>query len=160
MSFWNKDFLPSIPKSNRWSTRLLAPLDVEDMLDRVRRDFYSPDILRAMSEDFVPRIEVKETDKNIIVSSEIPGMNEDDINVTLRDNNLILEGEKRSEEEKEGKGFYSSEFSYGSFYRSIPLHADVDAEEVNATYKNGILKVKLTKLEENMQKGKRIEIKH
>ena len=157
MTLWKRDFLPT---TSRWAERALAPLsDMEDMFDRFRRDFYSPDLRRDV-EGFSPRVEVKETNKNILVSAEIPGMEEKDINVTLRENNLIIEGEKRSERKKEDKDYYRSEFSYGSFYRSIPLQADIDADKVDATYKNGILKVTLNKLEESKQTVKRIEIKH
>lgn len=157
MSLWNRDFLPT---TSRWSERALAPLsEMEDMFDRLRRDFYSPDIFRDI-EGFSPRVEVKDTDKNILVSAEIPGMEEKDINVTLKENNLIIEGEKKSERKKEEKGYFHSEFSYGSFYRSIPLQADVDEDKVDATYKNGILKVTLNKLEGSKQTAKRIEIKH
>jgi HSP20 family protein len=157
MALWNREFLPTTP---RWAERALAPLDdMEDMFDRFRREFYAPDMFREM-EGFSPRVEVKETDKNILVSAEIPGMNEKDINVTLKENNLIIEGEKKSERKKEEKGYYRSELSYGSFYRSIPLLAEVNADKVEATYKNGILQVTLNKLEENKQTAKRIEIKH
>ena len=157
MSLWNRDFLPS---TSRWAERSLAPLsDMEDMFDRLRREFFSPDQLRGV-EGFTPRVEVKETDKHILVSAEVPGMKEKDINITLRENNLIIEGEKKSERRKEEKGYYSSEFSYGSFYRSIPLYAEVDADKVEATYKNGVLEVTLNKLEESKQTAKRIEIKH
>lgn len=157
MSLWNRDFLPT---TSRLAERALAPLsEMEVMFDRLRRDFFSPDIFRDV-EGFSPRVEVKETDKNIFFSAEVPGMDEKDINVTLRENNLIIEGEKKSERKKEEKGYYRSEFSYGSFYRSIPLQADVDEDKVDATYKNGILKVTLNKLEESKQTAKRIEIKH
>ncbi len=157
MAFWNRDLVPTTP---RWADRSLTPFaEMEDMFDRLRRDFFSPELLRGV-EGFTPRVEVRETDKNILVSAEIPGMKENDINVTLRDNDLIIEGEKRNERKREDKGYYSSEFSYGSFYRSIPLQADVDADKVNATYKSGVLEVTLTKLEESKQTAKRIEIKH
>lgn len=160
MAFWNREFLPSLQTSSRWSERAFAPLaEMEDMLDRFRREFYTPDILRGV-EGFSPRIEVRETDKNILISAEIPGMSEKDINVSLKDNNLIIEGEKSTEKKKEDTGYYRSEFSYGSFYRSIPLHAEVNEDKVDATYKNGVLEVSLNKLAESKQTAKRIEIKH
>ncbi len=161
MSFWNRDFLPALPTSSRWADRALAPLaEMEDMLDRFRREFYSQDLIKGIGEGFTPRVEVRETDKNILVSCEIPGINEKDITVTLKDNNLIVEGEKKIKRKKEDKGYYSSEFSYGSFYRSIPLFEDVDADKVDATFSNGVLEVKLNKLEESKHTGKRIEIRH
>lgn len=160
MAFWNREFLPTFPSTSRWAERALSPLnEMEDMLDRLRRDFYSPELFRGV-EGFSPRVEVKETNKNIIVSAEIPGMNEKDISVTLRENNLIIEGEKTSERKKEETGYYRSEFNYGSFYRSIPLHAEVDADKVEATYSNGVLKVMLNKLTESKPLAKKIEIKH
>lgn len=141
--------------------RALAPVNnMEDMFDRFRRDFYAPDFFQGGLEGFAPKVEVKETDKHIHVSAEIPGMKEKDINITLRDNCLIIEGEKKNERKKEEKGYFSSEFTYGSFYRSIPLSADVDQDKVEATYKNGLLDVSLNKLEESKQAAKRIEIKH
>lgn len=156
MSLWNRDLLPS-----RWNDRAVAPLnDVDDLFNRFRKEFFSPDFFRNGDENFMPKVEVKETDKNINVSAEIPGMSEKDISVTLQDNNLIIEGEKKSERKKEDKGYYSSEFSYGSFYRTIPLRTEVDAEKVNATYKDGVLNVTLNKLKEGHQNSKRIEIKH
>lgn len=160
MAFWNREFLPTTPSSSRWAERALAPLaEMEEMFDRFRREFYSPDLLRGV-EGFSPRVEIRETDKNILVSAEIPGMNEKDINVTLRENNLVIEGDKTSERKKEDTGYYRSEFSYGSFYRSIPLHAEVDADKVSATYENGVLEVTLNKLPGTKQTAKKIEIKH
>ena len=128
--------------------------EMSNMLDRFGRDLggdYS-------FEGIAPKVEVKEKDKKFIVKAEVPGMTEDDINVTLRDNCLILEGDRKIETEKEEKGFYSSEFSYGSFYRAIPLGDEVNAEKVKASYKNGILTVELDKLESATHKAKKIPI--
>lgn len=156
MAFWNRELTPS-----RWSERSFSPLtDFNDMFDRLRREFYSPDVFRGTLEAYGPRVEVQETDKHIQVCAELPGMNEKDINVTLRDDNLIIEGERKSEKRKEGKGFYRSEFSYGSFFRSIPIDVEVDKDKVEATYKDGILEITLNKLAETQQHAKKIEIKH
>ncbi len=114
----------------------------------------------ATGHDFSPKIEVKDTGKTYQVCAEVPGMDEKDINVTLRDNHLIIEGEKKNEVKNEDKkkGVYHSEFSYGRFYRAIPLSDDVDAERVNAFYKNGVLSVELEKLPEKAGKNKKIQI--
>ena len=156
MAFWNRELIPS-----RWSERGLSPLsDINEMFDRLRREFYSPDLFQGTLEAYGPRVEVQETEKNIQVCAELPGMKEKDINVTLRDDNLIIEGERKSEKRKEEKGLYRSEFSYGSFYRSIPIDVEVDKDNVEATYKDGILEVTLNKLAETKQHAKKIEIKH
>jgi HSP20 family protein len=160
MAFWNRELLPSFPSTPRWAERALSPLsEMEEMIDRLRRDFYAPDVFREV-EGFSPRIEVKETDKKILISAEIPGMKEKEINVSLRENNLMIEGEKVKEKKKEEMGYYRSEFSYGHFYRTISLPAEVDQDKVEATYENGVLNISLNKLTEGKQTTKKIEIKH
>lgn len=154
---WTNNLLPS----RRSSSGSSALSDIDQIFDRFRREFFSPDFFRADSEGgFWPKVEVQETEKSLLVNAELPGISEKDINITLRDNNLVIEGEKKQESKKEEKGYTSSEFSYGSFYRAIPIQADVDTENVSATYKDGILCVTLNKLEESKQKTKKIEIKH
>jgi HSP20 family protein len=157
MSIWNNNLLPSRMRNDK----ALSPFsNIDEMFDRFRREIFSPDLYSMGDEGFNPSVEVKEKGNQILVSAEIPGMKEEDINVTLRDNNLIIEGEKKNERTEEDKGYYRSECSYGSFYRAIPLHADVNPDKVEATYKNGVLKVNLNKLEESKQHAKRIEVKH
>ena len=71
---------------------------------------------------------------------------------------MILEGERKSESKKEEEGYFSSEFSYGSFYRSIPLDEEVNPDTVKASYKDGILTVELDKVKSTPQKTKKIPI--
>lgn len=137
--------------------------DITDVFDRWARDFFSNSFVPWSGEEsgaFMPRIEMKESEKTYVVSAELPGLKEDDINVTLKENTLIIEGEKKSESKKEEKGFFQSEFQYGSFYRSIPLDTDVDSKNVDASYKNGLLTVTLNKLKESSEKTHKIQIKH
>lgn len=129
--------------------------DLWDLFDRFSGDFETPS--RQMG--FTPRMEVKDLGKTYQVSLEVPGMEEKDINLTVRENYLIAEGEKKQEEQKEDKkGLFLSEFSYGRFFRSIALPEDVNTENVNATYRNGILTVNFEKLEK-ASKSRKIEIK-
>lgn len=116
--------------------------EMNRLFEKFNRDL---DLGRSDLDSFEPRVEVKEKGKEYIVRAEIPGMEEKDLHVTLKDNCLILEGERKSEQEKEEKGFYQSEFSYGSFYRAIPLDEEVNPDAVNASYKHGILSVRLVK---------------
>jgi HSP20 family protein len=108
--------------------------------------------------EFIPNIEIKDKGNSYIVSAEVPGMSDKDMNVTIRDNNLILEGEKKEEKKEEKKGIFRSELSYGSFYRTIPLTDEVDPDKVTATYQNGVLKVMVEKRPEAQRKSKRIPI--
>lgn len=132
--------------------------EMGQLLDRFGRDLGGGAGTDFGFENVTPKVEVTEKDKKYIVRAEIPGMKESDINVTLRDNNLILEGERKSETEKEEGGYYRSEFSYGSFYRAIPLDEEVNANTVKASYKDGILNVDLDKLETTTHKTKKIPI--
>jgi HSP20 family protein len=131
-----------------------------DLFDRFQKEFFSPELFKGIGEGFVPKVEVKETDNSYEVSAELPGMKEEDINITMKGDSLILEGEKKSERKEDQKGYYASEFSYGSFYRTIPLKDDVNEEDVRAEYKDGVLKVHLQKLAENKKKNRKIQINH
>ncbi|MBI4760201.1 MAG: Hsp20/alpha crystallin family protein [Chloroflexi bacterium] len=109
--------------------------------------------------DFIPRIDVSETDREITVVAELPGMEPEDINLTLSRNILTISGEKRSEVEEEDRHFYRVERSYGSFCRSIPLPDEVDEDKIDATFKRGVLKVKLPKTAEARKRGRLIPVK-
>jgi HSP20 family protein len=95
-----------------------------------------------------PSVDMEETDDEIIVSAELPGLNDKDFNVELENQRLVLRGEKKAAREEKNRNYYYAESSYGSFYRTIPLPCDVDGERVNATYKHGMLKVRMPKTEE------------
>ena len=86
------------------------------------------------------------------------GMKEEDINLSLEDNCLIIQGEKKSERKSEEKNQFRSEFSYGSFYRTIPFRTDVDDNNIEASYRDGILKVDLVKKADGTERTKRIAI--
>jgi HSP20 family protein len=107
---------------------------------------------------FSPRVDVVEKDREIEVSMELPGMDENDIDVTLSRDTLTVSGEKKGEKEDRGRNYYRVERSYGSFRRSIPLPTGVDESKAEATFKKGVLTVSLPKTAET-QGRKRIPIK-
>ena len=104
-----------------------------------------------------PSVDVSEGKKNITVKAEIPGMNPKNIDISLDDRRLKIKGEKTHEKEEKDKHFFRSERYYGYFNRAIELPVEVDAADVDASYKNGVLKIKLKKVKES--EPKRIEIK-
>lgn len=106
-----------------------------------------------------PKVDVAETDKDVEVTVELPGLDEKDVEVTLADGVLTVKGEKKSERKEEGKGFYLAERSYGSFQRSIALPEGVDADKVSAEFSKGVLTVKAPKLPEVQTSVKKIAIK-
>ena len=107
---------------------------------------------------FSPRMDVAESDTEIVVSAELPGLDEEDIDVSLSRGMLTISGEKRQGKEEKGRNYYRVERSYGSFQRSIPLPAEVDASKVDAVFRKGVLTITLPKTGE--AKGrKRIVVK-
>lgn len=91
--------------------------------------------------------EVEELDKEVIVRVEVPGMEKEDFTITVEGNELYLSGEKRYERESRDSTYHVMERAYGSFQRSIPLPRNVDAERAQASYKNGVLSIRLPKVE-------------
>lgn len=106
-----------------------------------------------------PRTDVVETDKAIEVSMELPGLDEKNIDVTLTRDTLTVKGEKRAEREDRNGGYYLSERSYGSFYRTIPLPPGVSADDAKAEFKKGVLTITLPKTPEAQAEVKKINIK-
>ena len=109
--------------------------------------------------DFGLRLDISETDKEISVAAELPGLEPEDIHISLDRNTLTISGEKRAEKEEKDQRFYRVERSYGSFQRSIPLPDEVNQDKIDATFKRGVLKVKLPKVKAAQKQSKRIAIK-
>lgn len=107
---------------------------------------------------FTPSLDVKDTEKEIKVTVELPGMEEKDIELTLEDNVLTVKGEKKDEDEKKDESYYRVERFYGSFHRSILLPAEIDGDKVKARFKKGVLTVSVPKVKPEQAKRKIIDI--
>ncbi len=108
--------------------------------------------------EMTPEVDVYETDKMVVAEISAPGMNADDLSVSVENNLLTVKGEKKEEKEDKKKGYYRKEMKRGSFERIVQLPAEIDEDNVSAEYKDGILKVEIPKTERKKQK-KQIEIK-
>jgi HSP20 family protein len=130
-------------------------------LDRVFEDFTRGFGVPAREGEalLAPRIDVAETDKDIEVTVELPGLEEKDVEVTMVDDLLTIRGEKKREKEEKGKDYQLVERSYGSFIRQLRLPFDADSSKVSATFKNGVLTVKVGKPKEVQAKTVKIPIK-
>lgn len=106
--------------------------------------------------DFMPRVNIKDTNDNVILTFELPGMEKKDIKVTVKDDVLTVSGQRNFKSEQKDEGWVRTEISSGSFSRSFTLPDTVDPEKVNADYKNGMLEIKLAKHPE--RKPKEIEV--
>mgnify|MGYP000423854558 CR=1 FL=1 len=110
------------------------------------------------SGDFAPSVDVQEKGKEFVVKAELPGMDEENVDIQVDNNDLVLRGEKEDREEKQEGSVYTTECSYGSFVRRIPLPAEVDSENASAKFKKGVLDIRLPKIKQVADEGKRIEI--
>ncbi|MGZ8811663.1 MAG: Hsp20/alpha crystallin family protein [Thermoanaerobaculia bacterium] len=108
---------------------------------------------------WTPVADIYETKDNLLVNVEIPGMTEKDIDITLENNVLTIQGERRIEEEKEEKGYYRMERAYGKFLRAFTLPPNVLTDNVVATYNNGLLALTIPKKEEAKPKHIKLEIR-
>ncbi|MFW5871298.1 MAG: Hsp20/alpha crystallin family protein [Verrucomicrobiota bacterium] len=142
-----------------------APLTFRDEMNRLFDDFFYgmeapvlPEARAALTREFVPSVDVSETDGQVKVSAELPGMSEKDVNVELDEDMVTISGEKKTEEEDEEGGRYWRESSYGSFVREVPLPSAVDMDKAEAKFKNGVLNVIMPKAEEEKEKRKKIEV--
>ena len=106
-----------------------------------------------------PDVDVAETDKSYEITAEMPGMDEKNIEVNLANGGITIKGEKKEETEQKNKDYYVSERRYGSFERYFTLPEGVNSGKIEATFKNGVLKVTLPKTAEAQKTAKKIEVK-
>jgi HSP20 family protein len=124
-------------------------VSIQDEMNRLFDDFFGRPVTRPEWEEaWSPSVDVSETKDNVIINAEIPGMNKEDVKVSVQDNVLTLSGERKQEKEEKNANYHRIERSYGSFSRSFTLPTSVQADKVKATYKDGILKITLPKTEE------------
>ena len=106
-----------------------------------------------------PKIDFAETDKAITVTAELPGVNRDELQITVSDDMLTIKGEKHQEKEKEEGRYHRTERYYGSFQRSFSLPCEVESQKVDASFDNGVLTIRMPKSKAARQKVKHISIK-
>lgn len=107
---------------------------------------------------FAPRVDVSETDKEVVVNVDLPGMDENDIQVSFDRGMLLIRGEKHGEKEEKERRFHRIERTFGSFSRVIAMPCEVDEDKITATFQKGELKVVLPKSEQAEVSGKRIVV--
>lgn len=110
--------------------------------------------------ELIPRLDINETASEIVVRAELPGMKEEDISLTLHDDELVMSGEKKQEnEEVDSKGRHYTERIYGKVYRRIALPTKVNPDEIKAVFKDGVLSITLPKTEQ-LETERKIQIEH
>jgi HSP20 family protein len=128
-------------------------------IDDLLEDFFGDFGASRMQGNVIPRFELSETDDDVVIETELPGMDENDVELTLSDDVLHIRGEKKQEQTDKKKNYYLSERSYGRFERAIRLGPEVDAEKIDATFKKGVLTVRIPKAEPEPSESRTIDIK-
>ncbi len=108
--------------------------------------------------EWLPSLDVSETKNDYVVKVELPGLEPKDIDISLTNDVLTIKGEKKQEKEEKEENYHLIERSYGSFTRSVRLPSQVQSDKINATFKNGVLKVTLPKTEEAKKKEIKIKV--
>jgi HSP20 family protein len=140
----------------------LSPLSMMRRLtEEMDRSFSSTfGLTRGLGESGIwsPPIEVRERNGNLEIIAELPGMTKDDVKVEFTDEGIVIEGEKRREQETEEGGVHRSERTYGYFYRLIPLAEGAEPDKARAEFKDGVLHVQVPVTERRQQRVRQIPI--
>jgi HSP20 family protein len=108
---------------------------------------------------WAPQLEVLRRDDKLVVRADLPGLRKDDVSINIENDTLTISGERRDEHEEDQDGYYRTERSYGQFYRAIPLPEGVNADQAEATFKDGVLEVTLPAPRETKEKRKQVTIR-
>jgi len=138
----------------------------ESEMDRMMEDFFGRSMrhwlparwLRGVGEITAPVVDVYEEKDEVVVKADLPGLDKNDIEVNISDSELTLKGGKKKAEEIKEENFYRRERSYGAFLRTVELPCEVQADKVKASFKNGVLEVRVPKTEEAKTKTIKVQI--
>jgi HSP20 family protein len=158
-----KNLVPSEKKSvevrrEEYNPFALLRREMNTLFDNFFRGFEVEPFTSRFS-GFSPDVDVKESEKEIKVAAELPGMDDKDIDISLTRDSLTIRGEKKEEKEDKGKDYYRVERSYGSFSRTVPLPVEVDVDKAKAEFKKGVLTVTLPKTPKAIKETKKISVK-
>jgi HSP20 family protein len=124
--------------------------DMVTLRDRMNRLFEDMSGSKGEETDLVahswaPSVDIYETENEVVLSAEIPGVDENDVEIKIEDNNLTLRGERKFEKETKEENYHRIERSYGSFFRSFALPSYIDQDRIEAEHVNGVLKIRMPK---------------
>jgi len=103
---------------------------------------------QTVARRWIPAMDVVETEEHFVLRADLPGLSESDVNIEVEDNVLTVSGERKSEHEQRGEGYYRVERSFGSFSRSLTLPEGINADSIQAKFENGVLEVRIPKPEQ------------
>ncbi len=135
--------------------------DMITLRDKMNKLFEDAFVQRGEDKDMIssawlPAVDIFESDNELVLTAEVPGIDEKDIEISLENNVLSIKGERKFDKETKEENYHRIERSYGTFYRSFTLPSHVDSEKINAVHENGILKIRMSKKHE--LKPKKVKI--
>lgn len=158
MADTGKNRLPSLRPSGMFQ-------DFHKEMDQLLQSFFGreapvPAAYEGLPQGLLsPAIDVTENDKEIRLTAELPGLAEEDVDLTIREGRLSLRGEKKIERDEDKDDVHITERRYGSFHRNLPIPARVDASEIEAKFDKGVLVVKMPKKPEAQAEERKVKIK-
>ena len=156
----------TLAKKERGELELLEPWDTFRDMEQMMRNFFMTPLpvigqprrwMRGLASEYTPEVDLRETDKEFILSATVPGLTKDDLDIDVRKDSITISGERKLEEDRPGEQFHVRQQTYGLFRLSYALPSDVKPEEVKAVYKHGILEVTMPKSEVTEAHKVRIE---
>lgn len=145
----------ALMRTNPWAALPTLQNRVNRLFDDMFPQIRQTDDMGLM--EWRPVVDTYEKDNAIVVNAELPGVKKEDISIDVKNNILTISGERKHEEKVNEDNFYRSERFYGKFQRSFSLPDNVDADKVDAVYKDGVLEVTIPKTEDSTRK--KIEVK-
>jgi len=152
----------------KWEPRLgeLQPVrglrqEVDRLFDEFFRGWPKPwtgGLLPQEEGAFAPVVDLKETEKEFVLTAEVPGMQKDQLDVNIMEESVTIRGERQEEKETKEQSYYYKESSYGSFQRVVPLPARILADKAKAKLKDGVLTLNLPKAEPSKSKAVKIKV--
>ena len=149
-----------MPELIVWKNKRMDKLrrDMDRICTKVCDEFGIPLFLETTAE--LPSIDVSETEDSVVLRAEVPGINPEDLDISITDDTLRISGEKRQERVEEEGGIKRTERRYGSFSRTLQLPCRIDLDDVKATYREGILNIVMPKCKPEQAREIKVKVKN
>ncbi|MDR7545519.1 MAG: Hsp20/alpha crystallin family protein [Armatimonadota bacterium] len=133
-------------------------MSMRESMDRLFEDFFTRRPRQAGPLVWQPAVEVFETDNEVVVKAELPGIDPKNVEVNVTGEGLTIKGEAKTDHEEKRRNYYRRELRYGAFQRTIALPTEVKGEDARATFRHGILEVKVPKAERVRPRTVKVEV--
>jgi HSP20 family protein len=131
---------------------------LRESMDKLFEEFFTRRPGRPAVTVWQPAVELFETDNEVVVRAELPGIDSQNVDITVTEDALTIKGEAKSEQEEKGRNYYRRELRYGSFTRALALPVEVKGDQAKASYRNGVLEIRVPKHERTRPKSVKVEV--